>query len=439
LKSIYNNNNIRMLEGYGGPVNVQEYDKNNIDPTLEACCAREIVSNRKQEVVEKAIRKHDRIAIAERRRRHVLDGLSWGDGCRCCYDPANDGGEYIALIEARQRKCKEVIENNNQKDTTGDIAHTISQQHYEGNNTNNNDNNDDDSDDDSEFDYLLDEDIPGGDFNGQDDGTDIQQGSLLRQMEEERRAELEWQVLYQETLKHHGYGEHRQMHPQRLMTAAFSRRSVSPAVVLHLYDPDLESCGELDLILETIATSGYKGTKFMRANGRSSLLMNADLIQNHILPNVAPDIGKNGGFVTPSDLPALIAVKDGNVVAISHRLYGLGCMSDGTVDARTVENWLYQAGVLLRDPPSYFDLCSIRPEEDALHENMMREKQKQQQQQQNLQHLKEQLFNCGVKGCNKTYHHKHIGIANDEQDGKLLSADDQAPCSPCPPPPQNQE
>jgi len=105
--------------------------------------------------------------------------------------------------------------------------------------------------------------------------------------------------------------------------------------------------------------------------------MNADLIQNHFLPNMAPDIVKNGGFVAPSDLPTLIAVKDGNVVAISHRLYGFGCMSDGTVEARRVENWFYQAGVLLSDSPSYFDLCSIRPKEDALHESMMREKQKQ--------------------------------------------------------------
>jgi len=44
-----------------------------------------------------------------------------------------------------------------------------------------------------------------------------------------------------------------------------------------------------------------------------------------------------------------------------------------------------------------------------------------------------------MKGCNKTYHQKHIGITNDEQDDKLLSSDDQALCAPCTPHPKNQE
>ena len=31
-----------MFEGYGGPVNVNRTDLSGIDPTLEACCQREV-------------------------------------------------------------------------------------------------------------------------------------------------------------------------------------------------------------------------------------------------------------------------------------------------------------------------------------------------------------------------------------------------------------
>ena len=31
-----------MFEGYGGPVQIRSTDRNGIDPTLEACCAREV-------------------------------------------------------------------------------------------------------------------------------------------------------------------------------------------------------------------------------------------------------------------------------------------------------------------------------------------------------------------------------------------------------------
>ena len=31
-----------MFEGYGGPVNVNRADLSGIDPTLEACCQREV-------------------------------------------------------------------------------------------------------------------------------------------------------------------------------------------------------------------------------------------------------------------------------------------------------------------------------------------------------------------------------------------------------------
>ena len=73
--------------------------------------------------------------MAERRRRHVLDGLSWGDGCRCCYDPAIDGGEYVALVEARQTRLLE-DEQQQQQSITEDNNYppTIIKEEYNNNN-----------------------------------------------------------------------------------------------------------------------------------------------------------------------------------------------------------------------------------------------------------------------------------------------------------------
>ena len=59
-----------------------------------------IEDNRKATALETALRRHDRIALAERRRKHLIKDLTFGDACRCCYDQM-DGGEYTALIELR--------------------------------------------------------------------------------------------------------------------------------------------------------------------------------------------------------------------------------------------------------------------------------------------------------------------------------------------------
>jgi hypothetical protein len=45
--------------------------------------------------------------MTERRQRHLVSNLTWGDRCRCCYDPNSDGGEYRALIEACEILHKE--------------------------------------------------------------------------------------------------------------------------------------------------------------------------------------------------------------------------------------------------------------------------------------------------------------------------------------------
>ena len=344
--------------------------------------------------MEEALRRHDRIAFAERRRRRVMTGFSWGEGCGCTYDTSSDGGEYKALAEARERRHEE--------------HHAILEKEIEQKEASTE--KDEDSDDDSEFDYLLDEDLPSSTNDDNDDGPSFS----LRQLEEERMAELQWQAMMQGMIRAHGFGEHRQMHPKRILTAAGlgmkrnHNNNIPESVVLHLYDPESDICGELDLTLEDLSKS-YKGTMFMRSSGRSVLLMNTDLIQQHIVPS------SDAGFPTISDLPALLAIKNGSIVTM--------LLGHQQLARENLDNWLYHTGVLKTDPPPFDELCRIRPEEEALHENMMREKAMATA----AAIQQEDIFSCGVKGCNKTYHHKHIGIANEEQDGKLLSEETTIP------------
>jgi hypothetical protein len=388
-----------MFEGYGGPVNVSHTNRDGIDPTLDACCQREIESNRKQTALESTLRRHDRVALAERRRRNLVPNLSFGDGCRCCYD-TNDGGEYQALIDLRAET--QGITNESEVDNA------------EGNNEdkarNDSYDDDDDSDDDSEFDYLLDEDLPGDDNVNSD-------FSLLQQ---ERLEELKLSAMIHESAMQHGFGVHRQFHPQRVLYAAGlglsgnSMRTgvaaIPPAAVIHLSINGILSAS-LDLCLEEMAANRYKGTKFVRSNGRSTLSFSADLAQQ-VLPKIKKD----------SSLPALIAVKDGAVVSVCENLslfvVGGGKNEDKKVEPRAVEEWLDRAGVLLREVPIAFeDYCRIRPEEDALVENMMREKAKMAEA---AAVREENIFKCGVAGCHKLFHHEHVGVKNEQQRGLLV-------------------
>ena len=340
---------------------------------------------------------------------NVLNNLPFGSGCRCCYDPESDGGEYAALIEARrirqeEQQQQEKIDQNN--DDINEPNHT----HETSSNTNSN--SDSDSDSDSEFDYLLDEDLP----NTNDSNTN----STLYEMEQNRRTELHLQALLHESAQHHGYGTHRQMHPNRVLRAAglgvpprdSSPASRPPAVVLHLYDPESSFSASLDLCLEEMAGSTFRGTKFLRGSGRTTLSFQAELVAK-VLPSLRLE----------SDLPALLAVRDGDVVAICPNLSGLGNEKDGVIEPRAVEEWLGNAGVLRRDLPfsTMEDMCRIRPEEIALHENMIRERKRMEEIQRERE--RERIYSCGVPGCRKEFQHQHVGIRNEEQDGLILCQD----------------
>lgn len=341
------------------------------------CVFVKIESNRIRSSLETTLKRHDVTIMAERRKRHVLTNLFWGDGCRCSYDPNSDGGEYRTLMELRQEQ------HNNKGDHDDDEEKEPPKEVMDNDRQEQNDASDD------EFDYLLDDDLP------DDDG-------LIKEAEDRRRAELEFQLIVQASAFQHGYGTHRQMHPARVLKAAgLALKATLPphAVVLHLFDADSYASARLDLALEEMAHT-YRGTKFIRADGRSTLLLDADLA-NHVFPRLQPD----------RDMPTLVAVRDGVVVATCPNLQGLA--KDDYVSSGAVIDWLDKANVLVESTPGFDEVCGIRPEEEALIDNMMAAKLRQ-----------GERFNCGVPLCQKTFPHEHVGIQNEEQSGRILSEEE---------------
>jgi hypothetical protein len=314
--------------------------------------------------------------LAERRRRHVLHDLKFGSGCRCSYDPHADGGEYRALMELRSELDNNAESlRNNDDDGEYDSKVELSPNDEESQ-----------KDSDDEFDYLLDEDLP-----------------IDNDLEERRRAELEMIFLTMEVALCHGYGAHRQMHPDRVLKAAGLGvvRDPPAAVVLHLYDPDSRKSASLDLVLETLALE-YKGTKFLRSGGRSTLLMNSQMTAkelSHLDPN------------DENQLPVLLAIRHGEVVATSRRLEGF--LDRENIVPHAVRHWLDNAHVLVTSPPPFDTLCRIRPEEDALLDNMRIGSTRPTE--------KSERYDCGVLDCSKPFFHEHVGVSTKAQDGLLIS------------------
>ena len=173
------------------------------------------------------------------------------EACRCSVDPTSDGGEYRALADFRQRKRR-------------DEQIALEEDEYEQK-TYSDEENSEDNDSDDEFDYLLDE--------------DFEQDESIKELEEQRRAEMEYQMLMRQVAGFHGYGVHRQLHPNRVLriaglgrNAAQSRKAALPppprAVVLHLVDEDSEASASLDYFLEKELAKEYPGTMFLRSNHR---------------------------------------------------------------------------------------------------------------------------------------------------------------------------
>lgn len=370
----------KNLEGLGGPIRVDRPDLGSIDPTLDACCQRDEESARIGSALRSTLQRFDVVAEKERRRRHLVQVTpSAFDGCRCCYDPNSDGGEYRALMELRAARAL-------QQDTSPEEEAAKAERELEEKENKKAQSDTEDSDD--EYNYLLDED--------QADGQE------LKALEELRRAELEWDLLQREIGLQHGYGVHRQMHPNRVLKAAglASRdKKATPAVVLHLVDADCLGSASLDLYLEMLAAV-HKGTKFLRSSGRSTLLMDAELA-GMALPPLKPD----------ADMPALIAIRDGIAVNVCPRLQGLTDHISGEIDPSAVYEWLDRSGVLLERAPLVESMCRIRPEEEALMDYMLTMKPPAPE---------EERYDCGLPNCSKSFPHQHVGEKNEQQDGLVV-------------------
>jgi len=377
----------RAWEGLGGPIRTNGIASNSgmIDPTLDACCRREMEDRQKANTIRRTLQKHDRIAAQERARRNVLK-LDTFDGCRCCYDPTLDGeqamNEYRALQQLREELTLQTVETDHQTDP-------------EGREQVNGTTDSDDDEEEDEFDYLLDE-------------LDATEG-VVSSYEEARRTELEDQLFVLERAQQHGYGVHRPLHPSRVLLAAGlatdngtnRRREPPPAVVLHLVDPESMASASLDIALEQVLCPRARGTIFLRSAGRTTLERNADMVQK-VLPKVNPK----------TDLPLLVAIRDGIVVATCPGLQGLVNPSTGRVMTSEVEAWLERTGVMLVEPPLVETVCHIRPEEEALLDSLAPQASKQD---------RDIVFQCGVEGCQKSYHHEHVGVQNEHQSGLVLS------------------
>mmetsp|Transcript_3135 Transcript_3135/g.4236 ORF Transcript_3135/g.4236 Transcript_3135/m.4236 type:complete len:393 (+) Transcript_3135:98-1276(+) len=372
-------------EGLGGPVHIDDHRalaERMMDPTLDSCCQRDIEDNLKMSALRRTLQRHDVVAARERRRRHLVDATGF-QGCRCLYDPQADGGEYPALNELKTERQQSII---------GEVGDSLSCVVIRDDNEEKKkeesaeDRSDDDSDD--EFDYLLDDDLSG------------QGGEELKMIEEQRRIELEMEIFEREMEMQHGYGTHRQMHPTRSLKAAGltqGTRDPPPFVVVHLFDGLSSACALLDLYLEELAQQ-MRGTKFIRSDGRMTFVLEASLVQK-ALPRLRVD----------SDVPCLIAVKDG--VAIQTAPLKMFIDNSENVVTGAVYEWLRQSGVLHERPPVLEALCRLRPEEEALLEVLVRDDQLPKQ---------EDIYCCGVTGCQKTFMHQHVGIETKEQSGLVV-------------------
>ena len=362
------------------------------------------MGNRKHNALATTLRRHDVSALAERRRRHLVTmpvGDSHHEACRCSTDPTSDGGEYPALVEFKEMKRQEQSDREKEQIAREEAEYERKTDTSDGIS----DSQDGDSDD--EFDYLLDEDF-GDDEN-------------VRELEKNRRAELEYQMMMRQIAGYHGYGVHRQVHPKRVLRiaglgrdAAKNRDSSLPpppqAVVLHLYDPESVASASLDYFLEDELAKDYPGTIFLRSVGRSVLAMDSSLAQKSFPPQILDQ---------DKDMPALLAIRDGIVINACPRLLGLAMNSgDGEIEPHAVRQWLDHSRVLLTETPIE-DVCLIRPEEEV-HMNFTAS---QQQKTQQVPPSEEDFYNCGVKGCQKHFRHEHVGIQTSEQSGLVVKED----------------
>jgi hypothetical protein len=126
---------------------------------------------------------------------------------------------------------------------------------------------------------------------------------------------------------------------------------------------------------------------------------------------------------TRANLPILLALRDGEIIAWSSGLRDFRCAGGGE---DSVESGLDRAGSLILDLPNPDILCGVRPEEDALLMNMRqlnglgrRNEISGGDGQDDYDHgYDHNRYDCGLVG---SFVHEHVGIKTDTHDGLLVA------------------
>jgi hypothetical protein len=415
------NNSHHLIPGLGGPIYCQD-TTNDLDPTLDVCCQRDALQQQKADSLRQTLRKYDRVAAAEETHKQTLNqsgprGIQHV-ACLCRNDLSSDPlPPYRALALLRQqlateRKDKGEAHDFNEMDRDQEVSsrnNSIAEEdHFWRNQHDDEKKNDSHSDDDDldEYDYLLDEDLLGEvTLNPAEKWQDL------------RRAELEQQLNNFYLSQYHGYGVYRAYSPQQVLVEAGLSSTVSPnlddlppppMVILHLYDVDSVASAVLDMYLEDefvpkYSSSLLRSTKVLRSEGRPTVLQDArGLVSRHFSGSQMIQVD--------TDLPALVAIRQGQVVAVCKRLQGL--VTNQQIIENAVYTWLDHAGVLRDTPPPPIEkMCRrLPPEQAAMLASMAALSARDEK----------QFFDCGVAGCHKPFQHEHVGISNHQQTGHSI-------------------
>jgi hypothetical protein len=431
-----------------------------IDPALDACCRRDAEDAVRAQAKREVLRRHDPVENGQRSRRlkgkreallspppaanrnlvTVLQssyGARFGsfEGCRCCYDPAADGGEdYPALAELRNVSQREAgrDEEPEEERRSSSSAGSDEEKGASGDG-------DDELDSDEELDKFLEgfEDEPEAEQEAAPPAgasASAAAAGALSEWERRRRLELERQARERRSERHHGRGAHRYHHPSRVLQVAGmfakaeatgsgsgsrrqpggARRSPPARCVVHLYDPQSLASASLDLFLERELAPRMRGTLFVRSEGRAALRLHLDRLLRLLgSPDGLRDSADGGRSLSDlverfrnnssgprSALPALLALREGRVVSAAAG-YDAQWVdpSTGAVVEEEVVRWLDRSGALDADPPRPDELCQLRPEKLALLD---------------IEGVpagdEASFYECGLDGCRKPYAHQHVGI-----------------------------
>ncbi|KAG5190013.1 hypothetical protein JKP88DRAFT_17749 [Tribonema minus] len=254
---------------------------------MDPCCQKEAIANRKMGKLMDALRKEDRVAKAEQRRKVIAGSLA-------PHELPSLDDDYPALVQARLQAAEKAP-----PEATASTAPQRGPASDSG-----------DSDSDSDYDHLLDE-------------LELEpEGLRLRQAHMEAAAQ---QLKEMQQRAAYGYGQHQAVHEADLPHIV----QRLPRVIVHFYCADSAACAALDLLLERAAQE-WPGTRFVRARAPPGGPLADRLGLRHA----------RGG--------ALLAFKDGASVAQATDFRQFG--GPDSVDPGAVHQWLQHSGALERTP-----------------------------------------------------------------------------------------